>query len=118
MRGSWFAGSWQTTDELGKTMSCRVFGVPVNRTDSQKCTLDHPNAHLVTTSFWHSFPGYTPIWLWHLGNPKYPNIGYADGHAYITTAQHQLLKSVNGKRRRFYHLWHSQQWVVGTCLTR
>ena len=27
---------WQTTDELGKTLSCRVFGVPVYRTDLQK----------------------------------------------------------------------------------
>jgi len=103
---------WQTTDELGKTMSCRVFGVPVNRTDSQKCTLDHPNAHLVTTSFWHSFPGYdsqTGYGIW--GNPKYPNIGYADGHAYITTSPASATeKALMEKDSAFYHLWHSQQW--------
>lgn len=39
-----------------------------------------PNRHLVTTSFWHSFP-VDDFW----GNPDYPNLDYADFHAYITT---------------------------------
>jgi uncharacterized repeat protein (TIGR01451 family) len=35
---------------------------------------------LVTTSFWHSFPMYE---FW--GNPAYPDVDYADLHAYIST---------------------------------
>jgi hypothetical protein len=68
------------TDELGKSMHCRVFGVPVGPGDGEKCTYDHPNDHLVTTSFWHSFPG-EQFW----GSPQYPNVDYADVHAYIST---------------------------------
>jgi len=40
-----------------------------------------PNEHLVTTSFWHSFPG-DDFWA----NPDYPSLDYADLHAYATTA--------------------------------
>ena len=68
------------TDELGKAMHCRVFGVPVGPGDAQPCTYDHPNDHLVTTSLWHSFPA-EQFW----GNPQYPNVDYADVHAYIST---------------------------------
>ncbi len=68
------------TDELGKYMHCRVFGIPVDSGDAKKCTYDHPNDHLVTTSFWHSFPG-EQFW----GSLKYPNVDYADLHAYIST---------------------------------
>jgi hypothetical protein len=39
-----------------------------------------PNRHMVTTSFWHSFPN---IEFW--SNPKYSDIDYADIHAYIST---------------------------------
>lgn len=38
-----------------------------------------PNDHLVTTSFWHSFPR-DQFWA----NAKYPNVDYADLHAYAT----------------------------------
>jgi hypothetical protein len=71
---------YQITDELGKFMHCRAFGVAVGEGDGQECTLDHPNAHMVTTSFWHSFMG-QQFW----GNAKYPNVDYADVHAYIST---------------------------------
>ncbi|MGW8318267.1 MAG: hypothetical protein ACWGPS_03400, partial [Candidatus Promineifilaceae bacterium] len=37
-----------------------------------------PNDHLVTTSFWHSFPS-NAFWA----NPEYPNVDYADYHRYI-----------------------------------
>lgn len=37
-----------------------------------------PNHHLVTTSFWHSFPT-REFWT----NTNYPDIGYADWHQYI-----------------------------------
>jgi hypothetical protein len=37
-----------------------------------------PNRHLVTTSFWHSFPK-EEFWA----NPNYPNVDYADIHQYI-----------------------------------
>ncbi len=37
-----------------------------------------PNAHLVSTSFWHSFPA-TNFWL----NPQYNEVDFADLHLYI-----------------------------------
>jgi hypothetical protein len=40
-----------------------------------------PNRHLVTTSFWHSFP-VEPFWA----NAQYPNLDYADFHAYVDTS--------------------------------
>ena len=39
-----------------------------------------PARHLVTTSFWHSFPG-NEFWA----NAKYPDVDYADLHAYINS---------------------------------
>ncbi|MCB9107495.1 MAG: hypothetical protein H6633_25050 [Anaerolineales bacterium] len=41
-----------------------------------------PNDHLVTTSFWHSFPG-ERFWA----NGDYPHIDYADLHAYATDSE-------------------------------
>jgi hypothetical protein len=67
-------------DEFGKFMHCRAFGVDVAAGDGAKCAYDHPNAHLVTTSFWHSFPA-NPFWA----NPSFPNLDYADVHAYVST---------------------------------
>lgn len=103
---------WEAADELGKAMNCRVFGIDVNRTDGAECTLDHPNAHPVTTSFWYDFPGYSAandsgIW----GSPHYPNIDYADGHAYVATSS----ASEDDKLRfeedaAYYHLWHAREW--------
>lgn len=49
-----------------------AFGRAIRATD--------PNHHLVTTSFWHSFPA-GPFWA----NPAYASVDYADLHAYITT---------------------------------
>jgi uncharacterized repeat protein (TIGR01451 family) len=39
-----------------------------------------PNRHMVTTSNWHSFP-VREFW----GNPAYPDLDYADLHAYVST---------------------------------
>jgi hypothetical protein len=39
-----------------------------------------PNRHLVTTSFWHSYP-VNEFWA----NSAYPNVDYADFHAYVDT---------------------------------
>lgn len=39
-----------------------------------------PSRHLVTTSNWHSFP-VAELW----GNPQYPDLDYADLHAYVST---------------------------------
>ncbi len=76
----WNGNHWALTDELGKFMHCRVFGIPVNPGDGEACEYDHPNDHLVTTSFWHSFPG-EQFWA----SPDYPNVDYADVHAYVST---------------------------------
>jgi hypothetical protein len=68
------------TDELGKYMHCTVFATPVGAGDGQKCQYDHPNAHLVSTSNWHSFPA-SAFWM----NASYPNVDFADVHAYVST---------------------------------
>jgi hypothetical protein len=39
-----------------------------------------PNRHMVTTSFWHSFPA-DGFWA----NPEYSSMDYADLHAYVST---------------------------------
>lgn len=64
-------------DEFGKYMKCRVFGVSVGSQDGDLCTHNHPNAHLVSTSNWHSFP--TGLWA----SDTYPNVDFADVHRYI-----------------------------------
>jgi len=68
------------TDEMGKFMHARVFGIPVASGDGVKAPYTHPNAHMVTTSFWHSLPS-DQFWA----NTRYPNVDYADVHAYIST---------------------------------
>jgi len=67
-------------DELGKYMKCEVFGIQVPNQDGAICNATHPNAHMVSTSFWHSFPAGN-FWA----NPNYQNIDYADVHAYVST---------------------------------
>ena len=67
-------------DELGKFMKCKVFDVPVGAGDAEYCDYEHPNAHPVSTSFWHSFPA-EAFWA----NINYPNVEIADVHAYIST---------------------------------
>ncbi len=67
-------------DELGKYMQCEVFGIQLSDQNGVECNFDHPNAHLVSTSFWHSFPAEN-FWA----NPNYANIDYADVHAYVST---------------------------------
>lgn len=63
-------------DEFGKFMHCRVFNQPAGG----DCTYDHPNDHLVTTSFWGGFP------YDFLNNTsgQYPDIDYADQHLYAS----------------------------------
>ena len=41
---------------------------------------NEPDRHLVTTSLWHSFP-VSEFW----GNPSFPDVDYADLHAYVST---------------------------------
>jgi hypothetical protein len=102
---------WQTADEFGKAMHCRVFGVEVERSDGVECALDHPNAHLVTTSFWHSFPAAGPEKGGFWGSPLYPNIDYADGHAYVSTSPaSQEDKRLFEADAAYYHLWHAEEW--------
>jgi hypothetical protein len=59
-------------------MHCEAFGIDLPYGDGQDCTYNHPNDHLVTTSFWHSFPK-DEFW----SHWKYPNVDYADIHEYI-----------------------------------
>ena len=77
----WLAAHYELADEFGKFMHCRAFGVEPGPGDGAACSLPHPNAHMVTTSFWHSFPA-VQFWM----NSKYPNVDYADVHAYVSTS--------------------------------
>ena len=77
-------------DEFGKFMHCDVFDIAQSSNDAEVCKYEHPNSHLVTTSFWHSFPA-NAFWA----SENYPNIDYADLHAYNSTgridnAQHEV----------------------------
>lgn len=72
-----YTNHYGQVDEMGKYLHCTVFGVAVAAGDGQKCNFVHPNSHLVTTSFWSGFES----GLWASG--KYPNIDFADIHAYI-----------------------------------
>jgi hypothetical protein len=76
----WNGNHWALADELGYFMHCTVFGIAVVGDAGGKCPLTQPNAHLVTTSFWHSFP-VREFWA----SPEYPNVDYADLHAYLST---------------------------------
>ena len=67
-------------DELGKFMNCEVFNVPLGDQNGADCDYDHPNAHMVSTSFWSNFPSEN-FWA----NLDFPNIDFADVHAYIST---------------------------------
>jgi hypothetical protein len=89
---------FELADEFGKFMHYRAFGAEPG------AAFDHPNDHLVTTSFWHSFPA-AEFWA----NPAYPNVDYADVHAYISTSQAPSADKERMQRdEAFYHLWQSQ----------
>jgi hypothetical protein len=98
------ASHYELADELGKFMHCRVFGVEPGAGDAAKCQLAHPNAHLVTTSLWHSFPA-QQFWM----NGKYPNLDYADVHAYVSTSFAPLSeREAMQWDAAYYHTWHSE----------
>jgi len=88
-------------DEFGKYMHCEVFGIPVEQEHAKFCGYEHPNSHLVTTSFWHSFPT-EAFWA----SENYPNIDYADFHAYISTGK--INNPVHETDAVLYHLEYSQ----------
>jgi hypothetical protein len=73
----WYNGHWMMADEFAKSMKCRVFGVNLAATDGVKCSYRNPNAHLVSTSMWHSYPK-SAFWE----NSAYPNMDFADLHFY------------------------------------
>jgi hypothetical protein len=98
----WLARHYELTDELGKFMHCRVFGVEPGEGDGARCTLDHPNDHLVTTSFWSGFPS-TQFW----SSGRYPNVDYADLHAYVSTSYAPLAERERMQwDAAYYHTWH------------
>ena len=84
----------QMADEFGKYLRCRVFGQEIGYSDSEECTYQHPNRHMVTTSFWFGWPA--NFW----GHSNYPNLDYADVHAYIPDKPRgRRDQSVDGGRR-------------------
>lgn len=95
---------YELADEFGKFMHCRVFGVDPGAGDGAKCQIDHPNDHLVTTSMWSGFPA-AQFWA----NARYPNVDYADLHAYISTSPAPRAEREQMQwDSAYYHLWHSQ----------
>jgi hypothetical protein len=72
-----YTNHYGQVDEMGKYLHCRVFGVPVLPHDGEKCNIEHPNAHMVSTSFWYGFESSL------FASSKYPNVDYADIHQYI-----------------------------------
>jgi hypothetical protein len=77
---------YMQADEFGKYMHCRVFEREpvVDPTLGHVCRLDHPNSHLVTTSFYGSL---YPWVFWNNGGPVasyklYRDLDYADQHYY------------------------------------
>jgi Domain of unknown function (DUF5060) len=88
---------YELADEFGKFMHYQVFGA------KPEPSFNHPNDHLVTTSFWHSFPA-AAFWA----SKMYPNVDYADVHAYVSTsfappAEKQKMQW----DAAYYHTWHS-----------
>ena len=73
----WYSGHWMMADEFAKYLKGRVFGVSLAAADNVKCTYRHPNAHLVSTSTWHSYPK-SDFWE----SQVYPNMDFADVHFY------------------------------------
>jgi hypothetical protein len=89
---------YELADEFGKFMHYGVFG------ESPRPDFDHPNDHLVTTSFWHSFP-VKEFWA----NARYPHVDYADVHAYVSTSFAPAAeKDAMQWDAARYHLWHSR----------
>ena len=88
-------------DEFGKYMKCRAFGIEVDSGNAKECVYEHPNSHLVTTSFWHSFPT-KAFW----SSDNYPNIDYADLHAYNSTGK--IDNPAHENDAALYHLDYSQ----------
>jgi hypothetical protein len=93
---------WKLADEMAKFFKCRAFNVSIASGDSVKCTNNHPNAHLVSTSFWSQFP--TQFW----NSTQWPNVDHADVHAYIsTTYADNATKDLMKYDAAYYHQWHS-----------
>jgi len=115
----WLTQHYELTDEMGKFMHCTVFGATVGAGDGQQCGLKHPNSHLVTTSFWTSFPA-TQFWK----NASYPNVDYADLHAYVSTSDIGISSTELAKMQwdsAYFHLGHSKEiggWKLGKPAVR
>ena len=89
---------YELADEFGRFMHYGVFG------EAPGGGFDHPNDHLVTTSFWHSFPA-REFW----GDAQYPHLDYADMHAYVSTSFAPAAeKDAMQWDAARYHLWHSR----------
>lgn len=115
----WLEAHYQLADEMGKFFHCEVFGVSVPHGDGQRCSYDHSNSHMVTTSFWHSFPA-EQFWK----NSRYPNADYADLHAYVSTSAVGIPETELEKMQwdaAYYHTAHSQitgGWDIGKPVVR
>jgi hypothetical protein len=91
-------------DEFGRYMKYGVFDLTPPEGYAPAGAALHPNAHLVTTSFWHSFPC-DEVWR----NGAYRFLDYADLHAYVSTSYAPLAdREAMQYDAALYHLWHSE----------
>lgn len=89
------SGHWEMADEFGKYMKCRVFGITVSSANPyQKCNYNHPNHHMVSTSFFNSsFP-------WRFWNNQasgveltFAEMDYIDQHYYANVEDTSAIAS-------------------------
>ena len=115
----WLESHYQLTDDMGKFMHCEAFGVSVAAGAGQPYSYNHPNHHMVTTSFWHSFPA-EQFWK----DSSYPNVDYADLHAYGSTSAVGIPQAELEKVQWdavYYQTGHSQVtggWDIGKPVVR
>jgi len=75
----WNDRHYALAEEFGKYMHCLVFGETVSVSGPGRCSQENPNAHMVSTSFWHSFPK-EQFWA----SSSYANVDFADVHEYVS----------------------------------
>jgi hypothetical protein len=111
-------------DEFGKYMHCRLFGhQPINDPIlGIRCDYDHPNSHLVSTSF-HSSGGAFALWN-NGGNAAgyklYRDIDYADRHyyAHVVDTIDQSLASFWDSALFSYKMSMAPNFTTNTTTTR
>jgi hypothetical protein len=99
-------GHWDMADEFGKYMHCRVFGVAVSSANPyEDCQYNHPNDHMVSTSFFNSS---YPWQFWNNQasgvNLTYAEMDYVDQHYYANVGDTSQLAGFYDSAQFSYNL--------------